>query len=345
MDRHRPLSAVDVLDRAAALYRADFGLLFALAFVSGAIYFVLQQLVWLASPIPALPTGGAGSDVAAFGALAATYAQSGSLGIVSWFLQLWSTAALVYAVSRRYMGLPVTIGEAIRATARRLPYLFVTELVLTIFMFITFAGLYAFGFALGLGIAFGVAGGSGWAAFGGVVGAVVGLLFLLGGLMGILVFWLHPAAVVIERLGIGAALARSRDLMRQAHKVRFRDRNDVRLTLVLTVVPILGLAAASLAFVPLVAGGVAAYALHWVDFTNPEQIIQHLMAPFIAVQIGAGALLHPFSVAATVLFYYDQRYRIEGLDLEMRAMALRKPRAPRAPRPEPSAVPGPGTQG
>lgn len=342
MDRHRPLSAVDVLDHAAALYRANFGTFFLLAFASGAIYFVLQQLVWLASPMPAIPSVGGEADAVAFGALMATYAQNGSIGIVSWFLQLWSTAALVYAVSRRHVGLPVAIGEAIRATFGRLPYLFVTQLVLTIFVFLTFTGLYLLAIAAGLGFGFGVLQGSGWATLGGAVGVVFGAAVMLGGLMGILVFWLHPAAVVIERLGIGAALARSRDLMRQAGKVPFRDRNDVRLTVVLTVVPLLGLAAASLAFLPLVLGGIAAFALHWIDFTNPEQLVEHLLSPLIAVQVASGALLHPFSVAATVLFYYDQRYRSEGLDLEMRAMALRKPRALRAARADAPAMPGPG---
>ncbi|MBK7972814.1 MAG: hypothetical protein IPK07_05870 [Deltaproteobacteria bacterium] len=342
MDHHRPLSAVDVLDRAAALYRANFALLFVLAFVSGAIYFVLQQLVWLASPIPAIPMPGTEPGLAAFGGVLASYAQSGSIGVVSWFLQLWSTAALVYAVSRRHVGLPVTFGEAIRNTLGRLPYLFVTQLVLTFFMMLTFVGLYAIAFAVGFSVVFGLGDGNAWAALGSAMGAAFGLALLLGGLVGILRFWVHSAAVIVEGLGIGDALARSRDLMRQVGKIPFGQRNDVRLTVVLTVVPLIGLAAASLVFLPMAASAIAAYVLHWVDFSNPEQLMQRVMAPVIAVQIAAGALLHPFSVAATVLFYYDLRYRTEGLDLEMRALRLRKPRAPRVARPVASAVPGPG---
>jgi hypothetical protein len=320
---------VDVLDRAAALYRANFTLFFVLAFSSGAIYFVLQQLVVLASPIPEIPVPPDQQGFAAIAPIVAAYAQTSSVGIVSWFLTLWSTSALVYAISRRHVGLDVTIVEAIRQSFGRLPYLFVTTLVLSLLIGLALVGVWLTFGGLGLGFVFSLSEGVRWGAALSLLAGIGGVALLLAALMGVLLFWLHPATVVIERLGIGAALARSRDLMRQVRRVPFKDRNDVRLTVVLTVLPLLGLAAASLALAPLVLVGVAAFTLHWVDFSSAEQVMSRVMSPLIAVQIAAGALLHPFSTAVTVLFYYDMRYRNEGLDLEMRAMALRKPRARR----------------
>ncbi len=169
-----------------------------------------------------------------------------------------------------------------------------------------------------------------WPALLMVLMALIGLGLSAFGLLWVLRFWLHPATVVVEGLGIGAALVRSRELMCQAGRVSFRDRNDVRLTVVLTVLPIIGAAVTSLALLPMGLLGWASFVLHWIDFTKPDELVRILVMPIAGVELAIGALLTPLSIGVTVLFYYDLRYRNEGLDLEMRAFALRKPRSARA---------------
>lgn len=335
MDAHRPLSTIDIVDRTVSLYRANFRLFFVLPLLAGSVTFVLQELSMLASPALYLPPQADGNPAAGFASAFASYGASSSLGIVSWFLNLWATCALVYAISRRYVGLDVTVADAIRHSFGRIPYLFVTSLALSFFIVLALVGV---GFLLGGlvgGVGFVLDPGSRWSVVLMVVLGIGGMVLLLAGLLWVLRFWLHPATVVIERLGIGAALTRSSELMRQAGHVSFRDRNDVRLTIVLTVLPAIGAAASSLALLPIAILGWGGFVLHWIDFSKPEKILHLLMSPLIAVQLAAGALLHPLSIGVTVLFYYDLRYRIEGLDLEMRALSLRKPRPQRAASPAP----------
>lgn len=329
VDVHRPLSPVDIVDRSVALYRAQFRLLFVIALIAGAITFALQALSMVASPAlyaPPAPDQDVAQTVAA--ALSG-YGASSAIGVVSWFLNLWTTCALVYAISRCHVGLEVGVGDAFRQTVGRVPYLFVTSLVLMVVSFVA-----VFGVALLFGGMFGAVGTMldaelRWPAL--IMGlmALAGVGLLLFGLVWVLRFWLHPATVVVEGLGIGAALTRSSELMRQAGRVSFRDRNDVRLTIVLTVLPILGAAVTSLALLPVGLLGWASFVLHWIDFTKPDEIVRVLMLPIAGVQLAIGALVTPLSIAVTVLFYYDLRYRNEGLDLEMRAFALRKPRPAR----------------
>jgi len=323
------MSVVDILDRAAALYRANFRLLFGIAFLAGASYFVLQQVVFLTTKTPQLANLPGGEKMAQFAPFFRAYAAMSGLGIVAWVFNLWSAAALVYAVSRRHMGLAVNLREAIRNTLGRLPYFIVTTLVMSIVMGIAGAGVAITVMGVTMLVALLVKGSLGFgllAAFAATVGGTAILLVALAWVLGL---WLHPATVVVEQLGIGAALHRSRDLMRQRFAVAFRDRNDVRLTVAISVVPLLGFAAASIAFLPVAVAGLVAFLLHWVDASSGPSVAALAMSPVLLVQTAAIAVTQPYTVAVTVLFYYDLRYRTEGLDLELWAASLRTPRSPR----------------
>ena len=132
-----------------------------------------------------------------------------------------------------------------------------------------------------------------------VIGIFLGLLGLLIGalIVWVLLFAVVPA-VVLERRGPLAALQRSADLA---------EGDWWRIFAVIFVA--------------------------WVIATLPPTALELLMSsggrgddPLYAGLVGGmsalvNALTYPFSVAATVILYYDRRVRAEGLDVELMASA------------------------
>ena len=142
--------------------------------------------------------------------------------------------------------------------------------------------------------------------------AAVGVLYgIIGFSLGfVLMVWLYvlfalaAPAVVIERQGVFAALARSRRLVRGKW---WRMCGILLLTLLITV--FMGFFALRIPFV------VAELALFGSDLSELEVVLQ--LALDTAGRIVSWTLTTPFDAGVIALLYTDRRMRREGFDLEL----------------------------
>ncbi len=128
----------------------------------------------------------------------------------------------------------------------------------------------------------------------------VGMVLVIPGVALALAFALLSPLIAIEQLGPIASLRRAYSLMRL--------RTSQMIGLYVSCV-IVGLSVSfSLTFIPVIAATFVGTDVAW---------------PLISVvSILSTSLLAPFNAAAMTLFYFDLRYRSEGLDLERRASQL-----------------------
>jgi hypothetical protein len=209
------------------------------------------------------------------------------------------TGILTVVVSRAVLGQPVQTGEAWRQARPRLPALFgVTALVFLILAGTLLAAL-APGFVLLAASA---------------PTPLVVLVFVLGaaaalvaGVYLYVAFALAPAAAVLERQRVVAALRRSRRLVRGAWWRTFG---------ILALVQLIGQMLAGILAIPFVAASFgAAFLTGGADELNPYGLLP-LTVSAVGSIVGS-AVTWPFTAAATVLLYVDRRIRREALDLEL----------------------------
>ena len=190
-----------------------------------------------------------------------------ALGALIWFSVI--DGAITIAASQSYLGRRVDVGESLRRA-----------------------------FAL-VGALVGVA----------IVRGVVtflGFLFLIvPGLYFLAKFFAAPAAVVLERAGMGAALARSSALSEGL-------KGHVLKTLLLVFVIYLVLSIALGAVAGAVIGGVGAGAAASPLVTMLTQIVSAIFT----------ILIYPLISIAQTLLYYDLRIKKEGYDIELMASDL-----------------------
>ena len=124
---------------------------------------------------------------------------------------------------------------------------------------------------------------------------------------------LAPVAVAVEGLGPWGALRRSVRLMAPRPGQPVLERPGVRASLVLLTTFALMLAVNGLAGLPrAVAGSFAGGGpLPFLPGALPLPVELGLSL----FELVAGAALQPFSLAVTVVFYFERRARTEGLDL------------------------------
>jgi hypothetical protein len=163
---------------------------------------------------------------------------------------------------------------------------------------------------------------SGATALAGAAGAGLGGLVLF--LVALLRTILAPVAVAVEGLGPWGALRRSIRLMAPHPGQPVLERPGVRASLLLFTTFVLLLAVNGLAGLPrAVAGSLAgAGPLPFLPGTLPLPVELGLSL----LELVAGAALQPFSLAVIVVFYFERRARLEGLDLA--AWAARLEQAP-----------------
>jgi hypothetical protein len=145
----------------------------------------------------------------------------------------------------------------------------------------------------------------------GAIGAVLGgvVLFLVVLLRTILA----PVAVAAEGLGPWSALRRSVRLMAPRAGQPALERPGVRASLLLVTTFALLLAVNGLAGLPRAVAGSFSGAgpLPFLPGALPWPVEVGLSL----LELVAGAALQPFSLAVTVVFYFERRARTEGLDL------------------------------
>ncbi len=128
----------------------------------------------------------------------------------------------------------------------------------------------------------------------------IGLILVIPGVALALAFGMLSPILAIEKLGPVASMKRAFSLMR------------------LRTGPMLGLYAACV-----VVGLSVSFALTFVPVVAATFVGTNASWPIISlVSIFNTALLAPFNAAAMTLFYFDVRYRSEGLDLHRRANHL-----------------------
>ncbi len=325
--RLRPLVLGEILDRTIQLYRSRFLLFAGIAAVPSAV-----MLACFAAAIPLLTSvRGAGPERAAI--IGAGFLLILVIGLPAYvFVSSQGYAALTHAAHLRYFGEAATIrGSYKQAWQRRWHYL----------------GLFAIEFAI-LGVVPAVV------FFGGAIGAgiyaeatkmpqqeigflVLGVVFFLAAVFAVYVLWLlarfglaYPACVV-ESSNAWAALKRG---------IRLSAGSRWRILAVFVLGAVLGWALSWLVTFP------AMLFLVLIPGMKSPQHLQTFNPLFLVIDYTASfavqALIRPIYGIALVIFYYDQRVRKEGFDIEwmMRRAGMEAAAAPQAAGAiEPNALP------
>ena len=335
----RPLNLGEILDRTAEFYRARFLVFFGIAALpSGMVLTIasgtLLVLLWFGANGQALGSrAAAGAAALVFFAVLLLLALPAALASTA-----LGTAALTHAADHAHRGDPIAILASYKqAWKQGWRYLWLYVL----------AGLIAVGAPLALwgGALFwaGIAGTLGW----GTADTLLGLAGILGGiafavyyLLALVRLWLGFPACIVEQTVAWTAIKRG-NLLSKGTRGRLFVLWLLGATLerLLTMV----LAVPLMIAVELVPG--ASTPQH--QETAGTVILFILFAAFFAVQ----ALTRPVYSIALLLFYSDQRIRLEGYDIErmmqQAGMVAEPPPLPEAaPWParmplKPTAAPGP----
>lgn len=313
----RPLSTGEVLDRTFQLYRSRFALFASLAALPAAVNFLsgVLQLLFMTGdvalrngwhvPVSRMPIVTAGISIA---------------GLLLYFVFYGITqAATTWAVAEIYLGKPASVGAAWKAaTAHWLRYVRVTLRqywsilwwpTLSIFMFFAVLALVP---RLGGGAIVAV----------GIFSFIFGLQLLASGIYAIYAairVSLGIPASVIESLGANAAVRRSMALLTER-----KGRIFLMWLLVVAMSMIVGIVLAPLTFIALRAHGAERYIIQMIQLTGS----------FLS-----SMLVGPVAAIALCLFYFDERVRHEGFDIEF--LMLRARGAPANPVAEGTTSPEP----
>lgn len=324
--RLRPLVLGEILDRTIQLYRSRFLLFVGIAAVPSAVV-----LACFAAAIPLITSarsaGPAGAVLVDFGFLALfvvglpLYAFASSQGY----------AALTAAANLRYFGEPVTIRGAYKqAWQRRWRYLGLFALEFAILGVVPFLVFLAV--AIGDGV---------YAAANKIPAAETGLIVLATifpamALLAVYALWLlarfglaFPACVV-ESSNAWAALKRG---------IKLSEGSRWRILAVFVLGAVLGWALTWLVTLP------AMIVLVLIPGMKSPQHLQTVNPLFLVINYTASfavqALVKPIYGIALTIFYYDQRVRKEGFDIEW---MMRQAGMESAPAQQPAGAPEPYPQ-
>jgi hypothetical protein len=313
----RPLSTGEVLDRTFQLYRSRFALFASLAAFPAAVNFLTGVLQLLFMTGDQKLRNGWHIPVSRQPIVTGCIAIAGSL--IYYLLYGITQAATTWAVSEIYLGKPATIRTAWKAaTARWFRYVLVT---LRQYWSIIWWPSLAFAMLMAvIGLVPRLGGGS--LVVTGILSFVFGLQLLASCIYAVfaaLRVSLAIPASVIESLGPNAAVRRSMALLTER-----KGRIFLLGLLVIAMGMIVGIVLAPLTFLTLHAQGAERYII---------QMIQ-LAGTFLS-----SMLVGPVAAIALCLFYFDERVRHEGFDIEF--LMLRAGAPPPNPVAEASTSPEP----
>lgn len=295
----RPLSLSDIFNGAVAYIRKNPRATLGLT----TIVVIVAQLVTLLAQIgPLAALGGLGTSV---------QGEPPSTGALAWFsgatlvgvlvTQLASvllTGMLTVIIGRSIFGGTVTIGQAwerLRGRFLALVGLTLLEGVVVVAVVVMVVGLIAVAGAVGGGVA----------AF--VVGAPLVLVAALGALFGFTLLLFAPALIVLERLSVFAAIARSFALVKTAF---WR---------------VLGIWLLASLVASVIAGAVGApFSIAGQLMSMSPDGVGMSITGLVLVAIGGtiGQIVTaPFAAGVDVLLYTDQRIRSEAFDLVLQTGA------------------------
>jgi len=289
----RPRLATEIVDAAFQLYRRHFGALLSLSALAFGPFIALQLLV----------LGGEAVDPTAGDA-----AGAGVVLLFGWLVGSLLEAAIVVAVSNSYLHDEPDVASALRRTRSRF---FAVLFAVTAKWFLITIGFVVAMFVATIGAAItmiGTGGPAGGAAGAVIVAGVVVLLSVPVALYFFASYFAVPATVILEGLGVGAGLARSRELSKGS-KMR--------------VLGALGIPMLAYLIFRMVVAGVA-------TFLPGPPLIGYLIDQFAMV------VAYPLMAVIATLLYYDTRIRKEGFDIEVMAAELEP-----SPAGEPAVSPPP----
>jgi hypothetical protein len=280
----RPSSLGEILDRTAQMYRSNFLLYFGIAAVSHAAVLVLKLLADL------LIYSRTHTNTVQYNRI--TLSAEVSTGLFSILPIAIAMAAVMHAVARNYLGGTCTIRDAYRSVGRRWYRYILILLAMDTYVALPIGVLAGITIAAGLLLPASLS-----------RGVVVGLATLTIFVAMFIAFWwllrwaLSIPAAVMEDLTVHRALKRSRVLTKGSI-----GRIFVMLLLVLAVMMVIQYAIQIPMFV-----------LLWKSrgvLTLTAQIVASF-GTFLS-----GSFVLPIYSIALTLFYYDQRIRKEGYDVE-----------------------------
>lgn len=283
----RPLSTGEVLDRTFQLYRSRFALFASLAALPASVNFVSGVLQLLLFGTHRVPIKTQPLFTAAFTLVA----------LLIYFVFYGITqAATTWAVSEIYLGKPATVRTAWKAaTTHWLRYVLVT---LRQYWSICWWPMLSTGMFFAVLFLIPALGGRGTIAIG-ILSFVFGLQilasFIYAVYAGIRVSLAIPASV-IEGLTANPAVRRSMALL-----VERKGRILLLWLLVIAMSIIVGILLAPLTFIAVSAHGAERYILQMVQLTGS----------FLS-----SMLVGPVAAIGLCLFYFDERVRHEGFDIE-----------------------------
>jgi hypothetical protein len=313
MPRLRPMSISDMLDAAFRLYRQHFltfiGIVALLQVPMAILQFAaqlpyMQALQRFTTRPPVLTPGASPLDIFPFAQLLPYYALIFGLGIFQYLLIYnLMTGALANAISRSYLGQPISILSSYNIGFKRFIALIAASLMpfaISLAFVAIIAGC-AFGAFYTLGVRTNEQPNIGLA-----IAAVIGLVgvIILGGFAGLFFYvrlLLTTQAIVLEGQGPLAGLARSWRLVGQAFW-----RSLGIFLLVYAFIYIVSLVVQ----IPLLAMG-AFFGM----LLNNSVLYQSIAS---LVTYGVLILVLPLQFIIFTLLYYDLRIRKEGYDLELK---------------------------
>lgn len=302
----RPLTLSDIFNGAVAYIRrnpkATLGLTTIVVVVSQILALILQI-----GPLAA--SGGLLSTMqgepTTFGDVVALAGSSLVGGVTTMLASIVLSGMLTVVIGRAVFGAGITIGEAWERLRHRLLAL-IGFTLLEIAAFLVAAVL--------IGIVIAVAASAGGAVAGFLVGAPLVLIAVAGLIYAATVLIFAPPLIVLERLPVFAAVARSFDLVK---KDFWR---------------VLGIWLLATVVTALVAGAVSVpFSLIGQVLTTTADSSSSAVLGLVLVTIGSvfGQILTaPFSAGVIVLLYADRRIRGEAFDLVLQTGAAAVPGTP-----------------
>lgn len=284
----RPLSTGEVLDRTFQIYRSRFALFAGLALLPAAVGVVTSALRLLYS-------AQLNTHVHVGAALYRAQIFSVSLSVISILISTVlygiTQAATTWAVSAVYLGEPASIKSAYEVAFRH--WFRYTVIVLRQ----TWAALWLPIVLLVVAIVVGVAakprGSFSWLV---LLLLTLAFLSLIYGIWAYIRISLAIPAAVVESLKVGPAVRRSLQLL-ASRKVRI----FLLLLLLIALYMVVGAVESPLLIIAMRARGTEAFVTQGIN---------------LAVSFVAGTLIGPVGAIGLCLFYFDERVRREGFDIE-----------------------------
>lgn len=327
----RPLTLGELVDRAFALWRAQWKRIFPLIFAFQLVSYAITKATLLLGQtyLPAFFNGSKVMQQAMkddpVGSMTQAAAGSAAMGVMM-FIVLWLSTLSGIAVT--HVLHPVALGQPappLAAAARHA----VSRLaratgawVLAVGWTCIFSGLLMLPGVLIIAAGTAASASGDHSAIGIGIALVGALLMMLGGLVGFLWslvrFSLLSQVLCLEERGAWGTMVRCGQLSSGSVAPGLGGLVKLRLAVLITLLGILITLVSQVMAVPV-------YALHGIygnglDLQNmqPQLIPPYLLVPAELLQHAGMAVLTPVYVAFQVLFYLDMRVRREGLDLQLK---------------------------